>query len=289
MERMRTMLFCPASQPKMYINAPIFKPDCILFDLEDSVPYEEKDSARDLLCKAVELLDFRKSRICVRINSVHTPFWKQDVAAIVVSGIRFIRLSTCEGPEDVKLLDEFLNQIEHMNGIEPGSVKIQCSLETASGVINAERSIKASNRVISLSFGAEDYTRTMGTNRSSQGMELTYARTYLPVLAAAAGISAIDTAWADLQDMEGFENEVKMAKQLGFTGKSCIHPAQIKYVHQQFMPSDREITHAKKIMEAVHTMGEEIEGVFVVDGKMVDRPIIEKAKRVLSQACQSQM
>ncbi len=289
MERMRTMLFCPASQPKMYINAPIFKPDCILFDLEDSVAFEEKDSARDLLCMAIQMLDFGESRICVRVNSIRTPFWKDDVKGVVKAGVRFIRLSTCESVEDVETLDYFLTKTEEGEGLQKGSVKIQCSIETAKGVLNAAKAIKASSRIISLSFGAEDYTRTMGTKRSRGGFELIYARSFLPVLAAEAGISAIDTVWSDLKDMEGFKREVQTAKSLGFTGKSCIHPSQIKPIHEGFMPSREEIKHAEKIVGEVNKMRAAGEGVFVVDGKMIDEPVINKAKKVISMTRKSEI
>ena len=284
MERMRTMLFCPASKPKMYINAPIFKPDCILFDLEDSVVYDEKDSARDLLCTAMKMLDFGDSRICVRINSVRTELWKDDIHDIVAAGVRFVRLSSCESAEDVKTLDAFLTATEKEYGIEEGSVKIQCSIETAKGVMNARESVDASDRVISLSFGAEDYTRSMGTSRTKEGIELTFARTYLPVVAAEAGFSAIDTVWSYLEDEEGFETETRHAKALGFTGKSCIHPSQLGIVHRCFEPSEEEIEHARKVIDAVNTMFGNGEGVFTIDGKMIDEPVINRARRVLMMA-----
>ena len=143
MERMITMLFCPARKPKMYINAPILNTDCILFERED---YDEKDSARDLLCTAMKMLDFGDSRICVRINSVRTELWKDDIHDIVAAGVRFVRLSSCESAEDVKTLDAFLTATEKEYGIEEGSLKIQLSIETAKGVMNARESEHASDR-----------------------------------------------------------------------------------------------------------------------------------------------
>ncbi len=284
MNRMRSMLFCPASEPKLYINAPAFHADCILFDLEDAVAFSEKDGARDLLCKAVKALDFGESEIFARINSLRTPFGEEDVRAVVKAGVRNIRLPMCESKEDVEGLDRLLAETEKAEGLEEGSVKIQCSIETARGVLNARETVAASSRVISLSFGAEDYTNSMGISRTKSGLELAYARSCLPVVAADRGITAIDTVWTDLADEEGFIEETKHARGLGFSGKSCIHPGQIKTVHKIFSPSQEEIGHARKVMAAVSEAKQAGKGVFTVDGKMIDRPVISKAMRILSQA-----
>lgn len=284
MSRMRTMLFCPASQPKMFINAPVFRPDAILFDLEDAVAFTEKDSARDLLCEAVRQLSFGDCLVFARINSLRTPFGEADVRAIVPAGIRYLRLAMCESKEDVERLDDLLCQVEREQGIPEGSVKVQCSIETAKGVLNARESIKASSRVISLSFGAEDYTRSMGTNRSKSARELSFARTYLPVVAAEAGISAIDTVFSDLEDMEGFAREVQDARSLGFSGKSCIHPSQIPVVHRLYTPDAEEVAHARRVVEAMRQAESAGVGVFAVDGKMVDEPVVCRARHILRQA-----
>ena len=284
MNRMRTMLFCPANQPKHYINAPVFHPDCIIFDLEDSIPPSEKDAARDLLLEALLALPFGSSQVCARMNSLRTPFGEADVRAIVPAGIRFLRLPMCESADDVSALDELLGEVEREHRIPLGSVKIQCSIETARGVLNARQTVSASPRVVSLSFGAEDYTRSMGVGRSTEGTELLYARMYLPVVAAAAGISAVDTVWADLGDTEGFIQEVQQAKSLGFSGKSCIHPSQLSLVHDIFMPSAEDIESAQNIISAMKQAEAEGIGVVTVNGKMVDEPVVSKARRILIQA-----
>jgi len=242
------MLFCPASQPKMFLNAPVFQPDAILFDLEDAVAYAEKDSARDLLCEAMGQMDFGACRVFVRINSLHTPFGEEDVRAVVPAGIRYLRLAMCETAADVRELDGLLAAVEAEHQLPVGSVKVQCSIETARGVLNAREIVAASPRVISLSFGAEDYTRSMGTSRSKSAQELQFARTYLPVVAAEAGISAIDTVWSALDDQEGFEAEVRNARALGFSGKSCIHPSQVPVVHRLYTPDEEEVAHARRVM-----------------------------------------
>lgn len=281
MYKMRTMLFCPANKPKVYLNAPVFHPDCILFDLEDAVAMSEKDAGRDLLCKAMESLDFGDCMVFARVNGTSTPFFEDDVRAIVPSGIRYMRLSMCDSPDDVITLDQLLSEVEKVNGIEEGTVKIQCSIETAKGVLNARESVHASDRVISLSFGAEDYTNSMGTVRTIDGNELSYARTYLPVVAAEAGITAVDTVWSNYKDEEGFAREVQWAKTLGFTGKSCIHPSQINIANKLLSPTEEEIEYAQRIIDAEKEATAAGIGVFTVDNKMVDYPIISKARKIL--------
>lgn len=277
----RTMLFCPASEPKMYLNSTIYNPDCIIFDLEDAVLYSEKDSARDLLCEAIKTLDFGEIEVYVRVNRLSTNFGEKDVRETVKAGIRNIRLPMCETKDDVERLDGLLAEIEKETAIEKGAVKIQCALETPKGVLNAYEIAAASNRVTSISFGAEDYTNSLGIERTKDGRELTYARSFIPLVASTLGIDSIDTVWTDVSDIEGFIREAKDAKALGFSGKSCIHPNQIKEVKKIYTPTIEEVEKARKIIEAAEEAGKSLKGVIVVDGKMVDAPVIYKARRIL--------
>lgn len=280
----RTMLFCPASEGKMFFNAPIYNPDCIIFDLEDAVAYSEKDSARDLICEAIKSIDYKDIEIFVRINPLYTEFGETDVREIVKAGIRNIRLPMCETEEDVKKLEVLLEEVEKENKIEAGAVKIQCAIETPKGVLNALAIATSSPRVVAISFGAEDFTRTLGVDRTKTAKELCYARSYIVLAANVANVDAIDTVWADVSDIEGFIEEAKEAKGLGFSGKSCIHPAQVKEVHKIFTPTKEEIEKSLKIICAAKEAEEKGIGVITVDGKMVDVPIIQKAERIINLA-----
>ncbi len=283
-ELCRTMLFCPATNPKLYLDAPTFEPDSIIFDLEDAVKYDEKDSARELLAEALKFLEFGKVEIYARINPLYTEFGEIDVRRLVPAGLRKMRLPMCESKEQVIELSKLLEEVEKENGIEVGSCKIQASLETPLGVKNAYEIAKASERIISISFGAEDYTRLLGVDRTKDGSELFFARTQIANVASIAGINAIDTVWADFNDVEGFKKEAKFGKQLGFAGKSCIHPSQIEVVHKVFTPTDEEIEKSIIILDAVKKAGIEKGGVIKVNGKMVDIPVIEKARRIVTLA-----
>ena len=278
----RSMLFCPANNPKLYYTAPIYNPDCIIFDLEDSIEVSEKDAARDLLVEAMKSLDFGNVEIFVRVNSVTTPFFEDDIKAIVPAGVRNIRLPMCQTKEDVMKLDKLISSIEAEYDIEIGSTKIQVGIETPKGVLNSSEIAGASNRVIGISFGAEDYTASLGIDRTKEGKELLFARNMIVNVAGMYNIAATDTVWADINDSDGFVKEIKAIKALGFNSKSCIHPSQIDILHDTLKPTEEQIKKAKIILDAVKNADVENGGVIQVDGKMVDVPVITKAKKIMS-------
>lgn len=283
--RRRTMLFSPASNPKMLYSAHICKPDCIIFDLEDAVSYDDKIPARDLLVEALKVVDYGSCEVFCRINPLYSPFGKDDVKELVAAGLRNIRLPMCESKENIEELDELLKEVEQANNIEIGSVKIQGAIETLKGVKNAYEIATASKRVVSISFGAEDFTRQLGVNRTAEGKELFLARASVVMAAKMAGVDPIDTVWSNLSDEEGFIKEVKDAKNLGFAGKSCIHPRQVELANEIFSPSKEEIENALKIMQACKDANiTDKGGVILVGGKMVDGPIISKAENILKMA-----
>lgn len=278
------MMFAPANNPKMLVTAHLYGPDCVLFDLEDAVKYADKDAARDLLAEALKVVDYGDTEIFARINPLSTEFGKDDVKILVPAGLRKMRLAMCETPEQVKELDQLLTEVEKEHGIENGDCKIQCSLETPLAVMNAVSIATASPRVTSISFGAEDFTRTMGAERTKEGKELFVARTMVVMAAAIVGVDAIDTVWSDLDDEEGFKAEVKTSMNLGFAGKSCIHPSQVKIVHKIFTPNKEELEKSLEIVKAAEAANINKGGVITVNGKMVDIPVIAKAEKVVRLA-----
>ena len=280
----RTMLFSPADNPKMLVNAHLYGADSIIFDLEDAVKYSEKDAARDLLAEALKVMDYGDTQIYARINPLYTEFGKDDVTQLVPAGLRLMRLAMCERPEQIVELDKLLTKIEKDNKIKLGLCKIQCSLETPLGVTNAVAIATASPRVESISFGAEDFTRSLGAERTKEGKEIFMARSMVVMAAAIAGVDAIDTVWSDINDEEGFRAEVKGAMNLGFAGKSCIHPSQIRIVHEIFTPSKEELEKSLAIVEAAEKADISNGGVITVNGKMVDIPVIAKAEKVVRLA-----
>lgn len=280
----RTLLFCPASNPKLLFTAPIYQADGIIFDLEDSVRYDEKDAARELLAEALKSIEYDSCEVFARINPLDTEFGEEDVRVLVAAGLRRIRLPMTQCSDDVDRLCKLLDQVEDDFGVERGSTRVQCAIETPLGVHNVYEIAKASERIVSISFGAEDYTRSLGIERKDAAEALLYPRSRITSVAALAGIDAIDTVWSDISDMDGFRSEVLQAKNLGFAGKACIHPSQIEVVHDVFTPDKESVQQSVEIMQIAKDLDIEKGGVALLKGKMIDIPVIDKARRIVRLA-----
>lgn len=282
------MLYCPANVPKYYYTAICYGPDAIIFDFEDSVAITEKDAARHMLYEGLKTFPFEETAIFVRINGVHTRFCEKDIEIVVKAGVQFIRCPMCETASDIAYLDDLLNQYEYNAGKKQGTIAIQVGIETPKGVLNAAEMACASKRVMGLSFGAEDYTASLGISRTASGDELMYARQVIVNAASAYGLEATDSVWANIKDESGFKKELEKIKAIGFHSKACIHPSQIEWVHRIFAPSDAEIAYAGRIMKAVNDAEISQGGVIQLDGKMVDVPVIQKAKTILAMVPKTQ-
>lgn len=277
-------MYVPGNNPGMVKDAHIYGADSIMFDLEDSVTVKEKDSARFLVFNALKTIDYEGIEKVVRVNGLDTPFGREDFEAIVRAVPDIIRLPKTEKPEDILEADRLISEVEAKAGIERGTVKLMAAIESALGVINAYKIATASKRLIAIAIGAEDFVTDLKTTRSLDGIEVLTARSQIVMAARAAGIYALDTVFADINDMEGFINEVKVAKQLGFDGKSVINPRQIEPVHRIYTPTEKEINKSLRIIEAIKEAATRGSGVIAVDGKMVDGPIVNRAHRVLELA-----
>jgi len=285
----RTMLYVPGNNPGMIRDAHIYGADSIMFDLEDSVAPTEKDSARFLVHSALTSIYYGRTEIIVRVNGLDTEHGRHDFEAIVRAKPSAIRLPKTATPEDVMEAERLIEQIEEEAGIEKGTVKLMAAIESAQGVLNAEKIAKASKRLIGIALGAEDLLADLKTNRSPEGIELYFARSMVLFAARAAGIDAIDTVYSDLKNMDGFKQEVRLIKQMGFDGKSVINPSQIEPVHEIFTPTEKEIQHALKVVEAMNKAKEAGSGVISLNGKMIDKPVVARAERVLELARASQL
>ncbi|MTI54699.1 citrate (pro-3S)-lyase subunit beta [Geosporobacter ferrireducens] len=280
----RTMMFIPGNNPSMMSDAHIYGPDAIMFDLEDSVKLSEKDAARFLVYNALKTIDYGDVEKVVRVNPLDTPFGKADIEAMVKAGADIIRLPKSETAEDVKAVDALISEFEEKHGIEKGSVGMMAAIESGLGIIHAYAIATASPRLIGMAIGAEDFVTDLKTSRSPDGIELITARSMLLFAARAAGIAALDTVYSDVNNEEGFRKEVELIKQLGFDGKSVINPRQIAPVVEIFTPTPQEIEHAENVLEAIQEAEEKGLGVISLNGKMVDKPVVERALRTLKLA-----
>lgn len=284
MERLRrTMMFVPGANAAMLRDATLYGADSIMFDLEDAVSLKEKDSARVLVHFALKTFDYSKTETVVRINALEAG-GKQDVEAMVLAGVNVIRLPKTETAQDIIDVDHVITEVETNHNIPVGTTKMMAAIESAEGVLNAREIALASNRLIGIALGAEDYVTNMKTKRYPDGQELFFARSYILHAARAAGIAAIDTVYSDVNNVEGFTNEVEMIKQLGFDGKSVINPRQIPIVNQVFAPTEKEIQHAKEVIWAIQEAEAKGSGVISLNGKMIDKPIVERAERIIALA-----
>ncbi len=284
MKLRRSMLFVPGSNAAMLSNSFIYQPDAIMFDLEDAVVLKEKDSARLLVAHALQHPLYQEMETIVRINPLESEFGLLDLNAVVRAGVDIVRMPKTERAEEVIALDQAITEIEQACGREVGSTKILAAIESALGITQANHIATASSRLIGIALGAEDYVRSLKTERSADGIELLFARCSILQAARATGIQAFDTVYSNVDDEAGFLQEAGLIKQLGFDGKSLINPRQIELLHHLFSPTQKEVDHANKIIAAAQVAEQQGLGVVSLNGKMIDAPIIERAKLVLQRA-----
>lgn len=276
---MRSWLFVPGENDRMMAKAPTLTADIIVFDLEDAVAPQRKEAARQLVRRTIETGGLQ-ARVYVRLNGLHTGMTRQDIESVVVPGLSGVMLPKAEGPGELKGLDTLLREAEEDAGIQPGTLEVAALVETPTGVLNAH-TIALSSRVVALALGGEDLAAALGAERTQLAPELLYARGRVVMAAAAATIQAIDTVWVDVRDDESLRKEACFVRNLGFTGKLAIHPRQVPIINEAFSPSEEELTQAARIAEAFNASDA---GVVTVDGKMVDEPVVRRARRLLALA-----
>ena len=257
----RSMLFVPGANAAMVSNSFIYPADALMFDLEDSVALREKDTARRMVYHALQHPLYRDIETIVRVNALDSEWGVNDLEAVVRGGADVVRLPKTDTAQDV--LD-----------IEKEILRITRAVEIA----------HASERLIGIALGAEDYVRNLRTERSPEGIELLFARCSILQAARSAGIQAFDTVYSDANNEAGFLQEAAHIKQLGFDGKSLINPRQIDLLHNLYAPTQKEVDHARRVVEAAEAAAREGLGVVSLNGKMVDGPVIDRARLVLSRA-----
>lgn len=279
----RTMLFMPGDNPGMLQSAPILGADSVILDLEDAVSLTEKDSARILVTEAIKFLDYSGVELVVRINPLDTEFSLLDIDNI--SRVKPDALMIPKASiDDISEVDRKLRRIEEEQGFYIGTIKLIPIIETAFGLEKVYEIIMTSKRVEAVLLGGEDLTSDFEINRTKTGEEIFYARCRISAACRAAGVDAIDTPFTDINDMEGLIKDTLKAKSLGYKGKAVINPRQIDSIHKVFTPDSREIKYALRVLEARdEALGKGI-GVFSMDGKMVDAPVISRAVRIIELA-----
>ena len=285
---MKSLLFIPGSNEKLISKGKESDADALIFDLEDAVSPDAKGEARILVRDA--LLNWaspdgetdenpkRKTSI-VRINSLDTDYWEEDIDTVLAGHPDMIMLPKVSEPDAVITLVRY---IEACEGQEiPAIFPI---IETALGIENAYRIASSHERVKALLLGAEDLTADLHCKRTREGREIFYARSRIVACGRAAGVEIYDTPFTDTRDEEGIKMDAETARSLGFTGKAAITPRHIDVLNSTFSPTEEEIEYAKKVMEAIQQAKAEGRGVIALGSKMIDAPIVERARQVLEAA-----
>lgn len=279
----RSMLFFPGNSANMLLNADYLGSDSIILDLEDAVAQTEKDSARILVRNAILSLGFTKE-VIVRINPLDSPYWEKDLEQIIPAKPDMIMPTKVSGADYVQTISKKIAQIEEKCGMEIGTVKLIPLIETALGVEKAFEIATADPRVKAIFLGGEDLTADMQCKRTKEGKEIFYARSRMVMAARAAGIDVYDTPWTDVEDYDGLIEDAKFAKSLGFSGKSSISPRHVRFINEIFSPTEAEIQYAHDVFAAIEKGKAEGKGVVSLRGKMIDAPIVARARQVLETA-----
>jgi len=280
----RTMLFLPGNSPNMIANGSFLGADSIILDLEDAVSPDNKDAARNLVKSALKHLTFGTCEVIVRINSLDTPYWEIDLEEVVPYHPDVIMPTKVSDCLTIELLVEKLDTLEQKCGLEMGSVKLLPLIETALGLEHAYSIASSSKRIVGLLLGAEDLTADLRCERTKEGREIEYARGRLVNAARAVGVEPYDCPFTAIADPEGLAVDTMLAKSLGFSGKAVINPRHVSRVNEIFSPTTGEIEYAKNVFAAIEEAGKLGKGAISLNGKMIDAPIVQRAKLVLEAA-----
>ena len=262
----RTMMFLNAQKPGLIKDPYIYGADSLMLDLEDAVAENQKDAARFSLFHALRTIDYHGAE------------------RIVPGGCDGIRIPKTETAQDVKIVEQQILKAENEFGRPENSTLIMAAIESARGVVKALEICEASKRLFGIALSGGDYTKDLHTHITGTGIELMGARQQLVIAARAAGVQCFDTVYTDLENEEGFREDVNTIHLMGFDGKSIINPRQIRIVHEIFTPKEKEIIFAEKVVREIDSKKAQGIGVFTVDGKMIDIAFYDGAKRIIELA-----
>ena len=275
----RSLIFVPGNNPRFLEKAKKLQVDIVCFDLEDSVPDNEKVNARKLIKSALNSRKSYKSSIFVRTNSPTSGKIPSDLKEIVQKGIDGIVIPKVNNTKELKKIEKTLSGLEKTRKLKP--IQLIPSIESAEGVVNTYEISSFGKRISAVVFGVFDLLNDIGVEYTKDSEGAKYSQRKIPVDAHAAGIVAIDAIWQDLKDFKGFEKDCKLGKSLGYSGKSIIHPDQIPVVHKLFHPNKSEIIWAEKVCKVYLESTKSGKGATTVDGKMIDEVHFKQAKSIL--------
>ena len=287
MELKRSWMFVPGHRQKMIDKALGLNADAIMLDIEDGVAPNEKDTARELIGAALGRDKAPRSPArFVRINAIGHARMDADFEAVVRPGLEGLVCPKVETADEVRKVDAILAEREPKMKMARGGVKLLIAIESPRGLLNAPAIAACSTRVCGLMFGAEDFGRELGlpTSREGEARDMLYARSAIVIAAASAHVQAVDGVWVDLKDMEGLAGFARQSRRLGFSAMSLIHPSQIDPINSHFSPTAEEVSYAEQVVKAFEEANARGDGSIALGGQLIDRPIVERARRTIDMA-----
>lgn len=278
---LRSLLFIPGNQPKMLNKAPNVFPDAFIPDLEDSVAWDHKDDARNIVHNHLNMLSQTSKLLIPRVNALETGILKEDLQAVINQNVFAIAIGKIYSSKDVQEISNLISKVENEQKIKEGSIKLILWMETAQAIINAYEILTSNQRIVGSAFGAEDFTNDMGIHRTENENEIFFARNQLSVASKAANVIALDTPFFAFKDPDALKENSLFAKSIGFKGKFAIHPDQIDIINDCFSPSIQEIDHAKKVIETFEEAKKQGRGSTSLDGLVIDVPVVKRAESLL--------
>lgn len=283
MNLFRTYMYVPGIQEQMLAKAPERGADAYILDLEDSVPPAEKLKARGMVCKALpDIAGRTRAALFVRVNAIGTDHFVEDLFSVAHVSLSGISVPKIESPRQIPLVEELLKEAERRQGLEPNSLGLIVNIESALGLVQVHEILKAGSRIVGVSLGGEDYALDLDIARTQSAEELAYARQSLAVAARAAQVQAIDMVFPDVKNEQGLIANTLAGRRMGFRGKQIIHPKQVAVVNELLSPSEEELSKARALVSAYEEAERSGKGAIALEGQMVDRPVYERARRLLS-------
>lgn len=279
----RSLLYVPGSSEKMITKALDVNADSIILDLEDAVSLSEKDSARKLVKESIAKFKEKGKEVIVRINDVKTQSGVLDIEAIVEELPNAVIVPKAD-EEAVKITDILIRSTEMRYGIDKCKIEIIPLLETSYSIVNAFQIMSGSARISAVQFGAEDLTKELGIERTKEGKEIEYARNVIAQAGNACKIDILDTPNTSIGDDVGLREDTLIAKNIGFTGKTCIHPSQVEIVNDTFSPNSVDIEKARELINIFDESVRLGKGACMFEGKMIDNPIADRARKLVEKA-----
>lgn len=281
---LRSLLFVPGNKANMLEKALTVAPDALVPDMEDSVPAAEKANARETIRAFLPRLAASGRPIIPRVNALDTQWLEADLAAVVGPHVVGVSIGKIRGAGDIAAISKLVSALERRAGMTVGALRLVPWIETAEAIVDAGAICRASERIMAVAFGGEDFANEMGIERLEDEQQIAYARQSLCVAARAAHVLALDTPYFKLRNLDGLRDNALRAKSIGFKGKFAIHPEQIDVINDCFSPSQQEIAHAERVVAAFEEAEARGRASTSLDGWVIDVPVVKRARALLELA-----